>query len=135
MEGSNDGGTNYTTIAGGLLGLPAQRNAAGGPINVTGQVLKEIDFPNSTAYTTYQLVFTNVNDDATASNGLRRSAKSSLSARCRPVRLSSSNNLLPMKKSWLARRFNRVWSSAVLDLSAINGPSAPRQSPTPPTPC
>jgi hypothetical protein len=70
LEGSNDG-TNFTPIAGGLLALPAQRNAAGGPINITNQVLKEIDFANTTAYATYQLIFTNVNDNDTASNGVQ----------------------------------------------------------------
>jgi len=71
LEGSNDGGTNFTPIAGGLLALPAQRNAAGGAINITNQVLQEIDFANTTAYATYQLTFTNVNDDDIASNGVQ----------------------------------------------------------------
>jgi hypothetical protein len=71
LEGSNDGGTNFTPIAGGLLALPAQRNAAGGALNITNQVLREIDFANTNAYTTYQLAFTNVNDNDTASNGLQ----------------------------------------------------------------
>jgi hypothetical protein len=71
LEGSNDGDTNFTTISSGLLGLPAQRNAAGGAINITNQVLKEIDFANSTAYSTYRLTFTNVNNDTLASNGLQ----------------------------------------------------------------
>jgi hypothetical protein len=71
LEGSDDGGNTFTPIAGGLLSLPAQRNAAGGPINVTNQVLYEVDFSNSVAYTTYQLTFTNVNNDAIASNGLQ----------------------------------------------------------------
>jgi hypothetical protein len=70
LEGSIDGVT-FTPIAGGLLGLPAQRNAAGGPIDITNQVLKEIDFANSAAYTTYELTFTNASDDATASNGVQ----------------------------------------------------------------
>ena len=71
LEGSNDGGTNFTTIAGGLLALPAQRNAAGGPINITNQILQEIDFANTIAYATYRLTFTNVNDNDTASNGVQ----------------------------------------------------------------
>jgi hypothetical protein len=70
LEGSNDG-TNFTTVAGGLLGLPAQRNAAGGAIDVTHQVLQEVDFANTNAYTTYRLTFTNVNSAITASNGLQ----------------------------------------------------------------
>jgi hypothetical protein len=71
LLGSNDGGTNFTPIATGPLSLPPQRNAAGGPINVTNQVLYEVDFPNSLAYTTYELAFTNVNDNDTASNGVQ----------------------------------------------------------------
>jgi hypothetical protein len=71
LEGSNDGGATFTPIDGGLLGLPEQRNAAGGPINITNQVLKEIDFANTAAYGTYQLTFTNVNHNAAASNGVQ----------------------------------------------------------------
>lgn len=70
LEGSQDG-TNFTAISGGLLGLPAQRNAAGGPVNITNDVLKEIDFANGAAYTVYRLTFTNVNNDTTASNGVQ----------------------------------------------------------------
>jgi hypothetical protein len=70
LEGSNDL-TNFTTIAGGLLTLPTARNVASGPINITNQVLQEIDFANTTAYSTYRLTFTNVNDNDTASNGVQ----------------------------------------------------------------
>ena len=34
LQGSTDGGVTFTTISSGPLALPAQRNAAGGPINV-----------------------------------------------------------------------------------------------------
>ncbi len=71
LEGSNDGGSNFTRIAGGLLALPTARNAAGGPINITNEVLQELDFGNATAYTTYRLTFTNVVDDTDASNGVQ----------------------------------------------------------------
>jgi hypothetical protein len=71
LEGSKDGGITFTPIAGGLLGLPKQRNAAGGPINITNQVLKEIVFANTAAYSTYQLSFTNINNNNVASNGLQ----------------------------------------------------------------
>jgi hypothetical protein len=69
LQGSTDGGVTFTAIAGGLLGLPAQRNAAGGPINVANQVLKQIDFPNTNAYTTYQLTFTNVSTNVYPNGG------------------------------------------------------------------
>jgi hypothetical protein len=71
LQGSDDGGATFTTIAGGLLTLPVQRNAASGPINDTNQVLQEVVFPNSIAYTSYQLTFTNVNNDSEASNGVQ----------------------------------------------------------------
>src|SRR5208282_228427 len=71
LEGSNDGGSTFATIASGLLAPPAQRNAAGGAINVNNQVLQEVDFANSTAYGTYRVTFTNLNDNDTASNGLQ----------------------------------------------------------------
>ena len=71
LQGSDDGGATFTTIAGGLLALPAQRNAASGPINDTNQILQEIVFPNTISYTTYQLTFTNVDDDTIASNGVQ----------------------------------------------------------------
>jgi hypothetical protein len=71
LEGSTDGGSTFTHIAGGFLSLPAQRNAAGGPINITNQVLEEVDFANTTAYTTYQVTFTNVNNNTLASNGVQ----------------------------------------------------------------
>jgi hypothetical protein len=70
LEGS-DGGTNFTTISGGSLALPTQRNAAGGAINVTNQVLQELDFPPTAAYTTFRLTFTNVVSNSIASNGVQ----------------------------------------------------------------
>ena len=70
LEGSNDGGSNYTRIAGGLLALPTARNAAAGPINITNQALQEIDFVNTNAYATYRFTFTNTVDPA-ASNGVQ----------------------------------------------------------------
>ncbi|HEV7927900.1 MAG TPA: LamG-like jellyroll fold domain-containing protein, partial [Verrucomicrobiae bacterium] len=70
LTGSNNG-SNFTAIAGGLLALPAARNAAGGPINITNQALQEITFANTNAYSTYQLTFTNVNSDTDASNGVQ----------------------------------------------------------------
>ena len=72
LEGSNDGGVTFTHIAGGGLAIPPQRNAAGGAINFTNQVLQELTFPNNTtAYGTYRLSFTNVVNDTVASNGLQ----------------------------------------------------------------
>jgi hypothetical protein len=70
LEGSNNG-TTFTTISSGLLSLPAQRNAAGGAIDVTNQVLQELNFANTNAYTTYRLTFTNVKNNTAASNGVQ----------------------------------------------------------------
>jgi hypothetical protein len=70
LEGSTNG-TEFTTISSGLLALPPPRNAAGGAIDVTNQVLQEIDFANTNAYTTYRLTFTNVNNNSKASNGVQ----------------------------------------------------------------
>jgi len=69
LEGSTDGGVTFTTIAGGLLALPAQRNASDGPINVANQVLQEIDFANTAAYTTYRVTFTNVSTNVYVNGG------------------------------------------------------------------
>jgi hypothetical protein len=71
LLGSTNGGSTWTTIIGGLLALPAQRNAAGGWIDPGSQVLQEIDFVNTNAYNAYELLFTNVNNNATSSNGLQ----------------------------------------------------------------
>jgi hypothetical protein len=71
LEGSTNGGSNYTAISSGALALPAQRNAAGGAINFSNQVCQEVDFANTVAYTTYRLTFTDVNSNAIASNGVQ----------------------------------------------------------------
>jgi hypothetical protein len=71
LEGSTNGGTTFAPISGGPLALPPQRNAAGGPINVASQVFQEVDFANTTAYTTYRLTVTNVNNGNIASNGMQ----------------------------------------------------------------
>jgi len=71
LEGSLDGGATFTPVSGGLLGLPAQRNLYGGAINVTNQVFKEVDFANTSGYTTYRVTFTNVNNSSAVLNGLQ----------------------------------------------------------------
>jgi hypothetical protein len=70
LEGSTNGAS-FTTISSGPLALPAARNAAGGVININNQALQELDFANTNAYTTYRLTFTNVNNNAIASNGVQ----------------------------------------------------------------
>jgi hypothetical protein len=66
LEGSNDG-TTWTRITGGtLLGtsmLPAGRNGTGATgLNPLTQFLTEVDFANSTFYTSYRVTITNVID-------------------------------------------------------------------------
>jgi hypothetical protein len=67
LEGSNDGGGTWTTIlADTALALPDVRNNTGLPLNVTNQILQELDFANATGYTTYRVTFNNVKTNATA---------------------------------------------------------------------
>jgi len=62
LEGSNDGGGSYTTIASGTLSLPATRNAAALLLDPLTQALQEVRFANTTAYTSYKLSFNSVKD-------------------------------------------------------------------------
>jgi len=63
LEGSNDG-INFTAISSGALALSDVRNEnLTDPIDVTDQVLQEVDFPNSTGYFTYRVTFNNVKDE------------------------------------------------------------------------
>ena len=64
LEGSNDGGSTWTTITSGqLLGtlmLPGGRNGTGAtPLNPMTQFLTEVDFANSTSYKSYRITITN----------------------------------------------------------------------------
>lgn len=64
LEGSNNGGTSYTTIASGALALPAARANSAQVFDPTLQPMQEVLFPNHTSYTTYRLTFTHVKGDA-----------------------------------------------------------------------
>ena len=70
LEGSNDGGTNYTVISSGSLALPATRNAANQALDPLTQSMQEVLFANTQFYTSYRLTFTNVKTNDTA-NSLR----------------------------------------------------------------
>jgi hypothetical protein len=64
LEGSNDG-VNYATISSGALTLPDTRNEnLADPIDLTDQVLQEVDFANSAGYYTYRVTFQNVKTNA-----------------------------------------------------------------------
>lgn len=67
LEGSNDGGATYATIASGPLALPTDRNAAGAAINPLTQVLQEVRFNNTVGYTSYKLSFNHVRNNDTTS--------------------------------------------------------------------
>jgi hypothetical protein len=75
LEGSNDGGTTYATIASGPLSLPLGRNPVSAVVDPTyligqGQYVQaqEILFSNSRGYTTYRLTFPDVVTPSTASD-------------------------------------------------------------------
>ena len=64
LNGSNDGGATFTPISSGSLTLPATRN--GGGSTITGYGLgtfagQTVSIPNSSAYTSYELLFPTVN--------------------------------------------------------------------------
>lgn len=68
LEGSTDG-VNFTTISSGALALPDVRNlGTTSPINVTNQVLEEIDFANTVGYNAYRITFNNTKTNATANS-------------------------------------------------------------------
>src|SRR5581483_11214314 len=67
LEGSNDGGTNYTPIASGPLSLPAARNSADLPVDPLQASVQELLFSNTRGFTTYRLTFPNVVAPNTAS--------------------------------------------------------------------
>jgi hypothetical protein len=72
LQGSTTG-TNgpWVTISSGSLALPLARNIGGGaPINITNQVLQEVDFTNVQYESAYKLSFNNVRDNTAASNGV-----------------------------------------------------------------
>jgi hypothetical protein len=64
LEGSNNGGTSYTTILGTTaLSLPDDRNATSSPIDPTQTAAQEILFANSQTYTSYRVTFVNTKDN------------------------------------------------------------------------
>jgi hypothetical protein len=92
--GSTDGIT-FTPISGGRLALPLARNAAGGPINISNEVLQEIDFPNTKVYSTYELLFTNVVNNALDTNGIQIAEVQLLASLGFAVNLSTVTNDAP----------------------------------------
>jgi hypothetical protein len=68
LEGSNDDGTTFTTVASGSLNLPDERNATGLDLDPIAQFNQEVRFANSGGYTTYRLTFKNVKNNTTANS-------------------------------------------------------------------
>jgi hypothetical protein len=69
LEGANDPeGTNFVQIASGPLNLPTARNASGLDLDPLTQANQEVNFSNSTAYSTYRITFDNVRNNATANS-------------------------------------------------------------------
>ncbi|HEX3799703.1 MAG TPA: immunoglobulin domain-containing protein [Verrucomicrobiae bacterium] len=68
LEGSNDSGTNWTEIVPDqALALPDTRNLdTVSAINVTNDVLQEVDFANTSGYTSYRVTFNNTKTNTTA---------------------------------------------------------------------
>jgi hypothetical protein len=67
LEGSNNGGTNYSPIASGPLSLPAARNSIGLNVDPLQASVQEVLFSNTRGFTTYRLTFPSVVDPNTAS--------------------------------------------------------------------
>jgi hypothetical protein len=68
LEGSPDG-VNFTAISSGSLALSDVRNEnLTDPIDVTDQVLQEVDFANTAGYNTYRVTFNNVKTNASATS-------------------------------------------------------------------
>lgn len=64
LEGSNDGGNNWTPITGGVLkgtlSLPTTRNGTGSTaVNPLSQAVVEVNFANTTGYGAYRVTVTN----------------------------------------------------------------------------
>jgi len=69
LEGSNDGGTNYTLISSNSLALPSDRNAGGAtPVDPLNQFLQQVLFTNDISYTTYRLTVTRVKNSVAANS-------------------------------------------------------------------
>jgi hypothetical protein len=68
LEGSNDGGNTYSSVASGPLALPDGRNTAGSPLDPLTQFMQQLSFQNFASYTTYRLAFTHVKNAAGANS-------------------------------------------------------------------
>ena len=67
LEGSTNGGANYTLISSNAIILPAARNGSGA-LTPNSQALQQVLFANAASYTSYRLTFRNVKNNATANS-------------------------------------------------------------------
>ena len=67
LEGSNDGGVSYITIASGALSLPLDRNSVALLVDPTVARAQEVLFSNTRGFTSYRLTFPSVVAPNTAS--------------------------------------------------------------------
>ncbi len=67
LEGSNNGGSTYTTIASGSLSLPLSRNDISLVVDPTLSAVQEILFSNTRGFTSYKLTFASNVDPSTTS--------------------------------------------------------------------
>jgi hypothetical protein len=69
VDGSNDGGSNWTYIASNPIALPDTRNTNSSALaNPVTQAFAETGFVNAAAYSTYRVFFRNVKTNATANS-------------------------------------------------------------------
>jgi hypothetical protein len=62
LEGSNNGGASWTTIASGALSLPLPRNDLALIVDPTQASAQEVLFSNTHVYTSYRLTFPSIRD-------------------------------------------------------------------------
>jgi hypothetical protein len=68
LEGSNDGGANYSLITSNAVTLPPDRNAAGSAVDPLSQPNQEVRFSNVKLYTTYRFSVYHVRSDSAANS-------------------------------------------------------------------
>lgn len=68
LEGSNDGGSSFASIASGNLSLPNERNDAGSALDPLLEPMQQVSFSNKVSYTTYRLTFSHVKNPAGANS-------------------------------------------------------------------
>jgi hypothetical protein len=68
LEGSINGGTNWTLVSSGPLNLPLARNASDATLDPVSSAMQEVLFPNDSAYSSYRVTFNSVRNPAVANS-------------------------------------------------------------------